>query len=472
MAQLIREWVISCEQCIRESRIDPSLTRPPLQNPNEHITAPEDAIQIDLVPELPPSGGYENIVTTMDVFSRYLFAYPTTNQDAKTIATVLINIMTKHAYLPTTLISDKGTAFTSHVIKEVAGVLGVTLKHATTKHAQTIGLLERSHASIKKALKIETGERRSLWHKYVNIAVLNYNTSYHTSIGCEPSRVFHGRIPYSILDLKLGIRPQRQPIPTSQIDQDILEQTEMIHQDVRKNTMQAYIKYKAYYDKNANASKLKEADYVYILQPKADHQGSKIPFTEFRWVGPYIIEKPLPNNNYLVRKIGTNKTQLLHRMRMRQFTPRQPPADITVKPQDYKSDPEVNINHDDLYARTWEYDFEKPIFDAENDNAAPPNPREIPLQSDFSTEEMRNTQGATHECSPEIFPPTDETSDVADTYTYVEPDVGTSSEQQGNSPNNPRSSKYNLRHNPKPNCNDDYRYYLVCGTSVFHVLRT
>ena len=194
MAQLIREWVISCEQCIRESRIDPRPTRPPLQIPNEHITAPEDAIQIDLVPELPPSGGYENIVTAMDVFSRYLFAYPTTNQDAKTIAKVLINIMTKHAYLPTTLISDKGTAFTSHVIKEVAGVLGVTLKHATTKHAQTIGLLERSHASIKKALKIETGERRSLWHKYVNIAVLNYNT-YHTSIGCEPSRAFHGRIP-------------------------------------------------------------------------------------------------------------------------------------------------------------------------------------------------------------------------------------------------------------------------------------
>ena len=449
---------MSCEQCIRESRIDPSLTRPPLQNPNKHITAPEDAIQIDLVPELPPSGGYENILTAMDVFSRYLFAYPTTNQDAKTVAKVLINIMTKHAYLPTTLISDKGTAFTSHVIKEVAGVLGVTLTHATTKHAQTIGLLERSHASIKKALKIETGKRRSVWHKYVNIAVLNYNTSYHTSIGCEPSRIFHGRIPYNILDLILGIRPQQRPIPTSQIAQDILEQTEMIHQDVRKNTMQAYIKYKAYYDKKANASKRQEADYVYILQPKADHQGTKIPFTEFRWNGPYIIEKVLPNNNYLVRKIGTNKTQVLHRMRMRQFTARQPPADITVKPQEYKSDPEVTLNHDDLYARAWEYDFEQPIFDAENDDAAPPNQREIPVQSDFSTEEMRNTQGIPHVCSPEVFPPADEISEVADTCTHVEPDVGTSLEQQRNSLSNPRSSKYNLRHNPKPNCNDDYRY--------------
>ena len=89
--------------------------------------------------------------------------------------------MTKRAYLPTTFISNEGTAFMSHVIKEVAGVLGITLKHATIKHDQLIGLLERSHASIKQTLKIETGELRSLWHKYVSIAVLNYNTSYFLS---------------------------------------------------------------------------------------------------------------------------------------------------------------------------------------------------------------------------------------------------------------------------------------------------
>ena len=81
-------------------------------------------------------------------------------------------------------------------------------------------------------------------------------------------------------------------------------------------------KYKAYYDKRANVSKLKERQYVYALQPKADHQGSNISFTDFRWIGPYIVEKALPNNNYLVRKLGTNKTQVPHRMRLRLFTPR------------------------------------------------------------------------------------------------------------------------------------------------------
>ena len=133
----------------------------------------------------------------------------------------------------------------SQVIKEVAEFFVITLQHATTKHAQTIGTLERTYASLKKTLKIETGERKSLWHKYVNIANLNYNTSYHTSIGCEPSRVFHGRVPYNDVHLKMGIRPRRIPTPTSHIAEDVLKQTELIFHDVCKNTMQTHIKYKA-----------------------------------------------------------------------------------------------------------------------------------------------------------------------------------------------------------------------------------
>ena len=458
MAQLIKEWVLSYGKCLRESPINPQINRPPLQNPNEYITAPEDAMQLDLVPGLPPSGGYENIVTAIDVFSRYLFAYPTANQDAKTVAKVLINIMTKHAYLPTTLISDKGTAFTSTVIKEATGVLGITLEHATTKHAQTIGLLERSHASIKQALKIETGERRSLWHKYVSIAVLNYDTSYQASIGCEPSRIFHGRIPYNILDLKMVIRPQKYPPPDSQIAQDVLEQRETLFQDVRKNAMQAFIKYKAYYDREANASKLEKADYVFILQPKADHQGSKIPFTDFRWIGPYIIEKVLPNNNYLVRKIGTNKTQIFHRMRLRQFTPRQPLADILVTQREWQPDPEVVITHDDLYARVWECEYDEPIFDSDHSNSAVPSPPEITTRSEQTADEMRNTPGIIPANSPEIIPQPNGSYDGRDVDRDIQPDADTSVEHLDPMPTNPRSSKYDLRHNPKPNCNDDYRY--------------
>ena len=172
--------------------------------------------------------------------------------------------------------------------------------------------------------------------------------------------------------------------------------------------MQTYIEYKAFCDKEANISKLKEADFVYVFQPEADHQGDKVLFTEFRWIGPYIIEKVLPNNNYLVRKSGTNRTQVLHRMQSRQFTSRQPSPDIRITPQKWKPDPELSLKHVYLYARAWECQHEKPLFDAENGNATPPNSPEIPVQSKLSSEKTSNTPGTPQECSRESFPQTEQ----------------------------------------------------------------
>ena len=76
--------------------------------------------------------------------------------------------------------------------------MGIQIKCATAKHPQTIGKLERTHASLKSNLKMASGEYRRPWQKYLPLAVLNYKTSYHSSLGCELSRIFHGSVPYNI----------------------------------------------------------------------------------------------------------------------------------------------------------------------------------------------------------------------------------------------------------------------------------
>ena len=68
MAQSNKEWDETCEQCIRELKIDCRLNCLPLQHPKKHIATAEDAMQINLMPQLRPSSGYENTVTAMDVF--------------------------------------------------------------------------------------------------------------------------------------------------------------------------------------------------------------------------------------------------------------------------------------------------------------------------------------------------------------------------------------------------------------------
>ena len=319
-------------------------------------------MQIDLLPELPPSGGYENIITAIDVFSRYAFAYPHSNPTAVNTAKFIIDIMTRHANLPTFIITNNGSVFVSQFIHEVAEILGINLKHATTKHAQTIGVLERAHATIKTSLKMASSEYRKQWHKYLPIAILNYNATYHSSFDCEYRRVFHGRVPHNILDHKLGLRFNPNAATTTDFAEELLRKTKILNDKTKKNVMQSYIKYKRYYDKKAKPSPLKEKDYCFILQTKADHEGSKIPFRDFRWIGPYLIEKILPINNYLVRKLNTNKTQILYRIRLRKYNPEKPPED-NYEEAKWQLDENIVVPQDDFYNHALEAEFGGHLFD-------------------------------------------------------------------------------------------------------------
>ena len=221
IAKYIRTWVTKRQMCIQNKRINNDRLKTELLNCPEWDLGPEDILQVDILPNLFPSGGYDNEITAIDAFSRYLFAYPDTRITAPAVAKVIMDILCKHTYLPTTIITDMGTQFNSHVTKEVAAVLITELKHATTKHAQTIGLLARTHALVKTHLKAATGEFRNSWHKFLPLAVLNHNTTYHATLGCEPTRVFHGRIPQTILDFKLEYNPNPRYQPQTEVAEEV-----------------------------------------------------------------------------------------------------------------------------------------------------------------------------------------------------------------------------------------------------------
>ena len=455
-------------------------------------------MQIDLLPNLPPSGGYENIITAMDVFSRYLFAYPVSDATATNTAKVIIDIMTKHTYLPTTLITDKGTAFTSKLVAEIAQILGIQIKCATTKHPQTIGKLERTHASLKTNLKMASGDYRRQWHKYLPLAVLNYNTTYHATLGCEPSRIFHGRIPYNILDHKLGLNPNPKVLPTTDFADEFQRRTQILLDSTKKNIMQSYLKYKEYYDRKAKAAPLKQNDYCFILQPIADHQGSKIPFREYRWTGPYVVEQVLPNENYIVRKLNSNKTQILHRIRLRKYEPNTVLQDI--RPEgNLQPDDEIIIPQDDLYVITWETDFGEFPNSAEKTtiptNLDHNNTSNSPVSNDrspdeiFTDEDLRSTgphpnEGAEppdvnftdadlgstgpHQsgdsdrtettCSDRSNEQIDDQKSSGGSDTIVPEVLDDENNDVIVDNESPRGGKYNLRPNPTPNFTDEYRY--------------
>ena len=403
-----------------------------------------------------------------------LFAYPVTDASASNTAKVIIDIMTKHTQLPTTLITDKGTAFTSNLVAEVAQILGIQIKCATTKHPQTIGKLKRTHASLKTNLKMASGDYRRQWHKHLPLAVLNYNTTYHATLGCEPSKIFHERIPYNILDHKLGLNPNPKVLPTTDFADEFQRRTQILLDSTKKNIMQSSLKYKEYYDRKAKAAPLNEHDYCFILQPIADDQGSKIPFREYRWTGPYIVERILPNENYIVRKLNSNKTQILHRIRLRKYEPHTVLQDI--RPEgNLQLDDEIIIPQEDLYVITWETNFgEFPDSDEKVTIATRPSAADTStgLVDDASTPDeiftdvdLRSTEPPekdesdmpeqTH--SDRTYEPIDDQQSSGGSDTIV-PEVLDDENDMIVENESPRGGKYNLRPNSTPNFTDEYRY--------------
>ena len=178
--------------------------------------------------------------------------------------------------------------------------------------------------------------------------------------------MFHGRIPYNILDHKLGNNPNEQINPTTEFAEEIQNRTKILIDKTKQNIIKSYIKYKEYYDRKAKAAPLKENKCCFVLQPKADHQGSKIPFKDYCWVGPFIVQKVLPNENYIVRRINTNKTQILHWIRLKKFVPNQPLED-NFREQRLQPDEEIVIPQDDLYTITWETDFGEQLATRDNE---------------------------------------------------------------------------------------------------------
>ena len=223
IATYVRNWVGNCEKYLQDKRINNTKIIPELIHIPEWDLGAEDLIQVDLLPKLPPvppSGSFENILAATDVFLRYAIAYQVSNPTAVNTAKVINDIVTRHAYLPTPVTIDKGSVFVSQFIHEIAEILGIKLKHATTKHVQTIGVLKRAHVTIKTSLA--ASEHKKQCHKYLAIAILTYNTTYHSSIDCESRLVFHGRVPHRILDNKLELKFNYKIAPSTDFAEDLL----------------------------------------------------------------------------------------------------------------------------------------------------------------------------------------------------------------------------------------------------------
>ena len=89
----------------------------------------------------------------------------------------------------------------------------------------------------------------------------------------------------------------------------------------KESLIKSFNKYRDYYDKKATAAPLKLHEYCVLLHPKLSNEYEKISNLQCKWSGLYRIKKVLTRSNYLIRKINTLHTQIIHRVRLKPIKP-------------------------------------------------------------------------------------------------------------------------------------------------------
>ena len=293
-------FIKNCLTCLQLSRVPKSHITPKLQPVSSLQSYPGDMLQIDLVGPR-KSSQYKYVLSGIDVFTKYLFAVPLTNGYADTVARELVKMFFQHSYIPQTILSDLGTNFTSELMSELAILLEVKLKHASLKHPQTIGAVERSHGPLKRILKLNTEEQWKDWHKYVPLATFIHNTSYHSATNCCPSTLFHGRESIKPLDIRFS----RKVLDAVAVNSDFVNELQdaMVHKfgENKEKLTTAYLKNKKYYDQKASAKPIPEKSFCLLLNPKLLEQSTVIASQVQKWLPLYKVEKALTDSNYIIQ---------------------------------------------------------------------------------------------------------------------------------------------------------------------------
>ncbi|XP_065254526.1 protein NYNRIN-like [Emys orbicularis] len=147
----VNTHIQSCLRCV-ENNATSRIAKGPLQH--HLIEGPWCKIQIDYIGPLPCTGrGHKYCLVVVDVFTKWVEAYPTKNCTAKTTAKVLLEETFSRFGLPLEMDSDQGPHFVGEITQVLCQALGVKQRLHIAGHPQSSGSVERTNRTLKTALR-------------------------------------------------------------------------------------------------------------------------------------------------------------------------------------------------------------------------------------------------------------------------------------------------------------------------------
>ncbi|UYV80030.1 hypothetical protein LAZ67_18001469 [Cordylochernes scorpioides] len=296
MLKDVSEFVKTCHLC--QSRKGSNQLPSGLLQPIPPANFPFERIGIDFVGPLPSTKNRKKwIIVLTDYYTRYAETRAVSEATVREVSKFLVeDIFLRHG-APQYLISDRGSQFTSNLMKEVMKTCKIKHCFTTSYHPQTNGLTERLNRTLINMLSMYVNTDQKNWDEILPFITHAYNTTIQETTGYSPFFLMFGREPTSLLD----DRNISVDIDKDDYDEYIKHHLDKINRTrklVINNTIKTQERMKKNYDKKHMERSYEPGELVAVWTPI--RKIGKCEKLLRKYFGPYRILEKLSNVNYLI----------------------------------------------------------------------------------------------------------------------------------------------------------------------------
>lgn len=291
MTEYTTNYIKACIPCAQHK--EPTGRKEGYLHPIEKVEIPFHTLHADhLGPFNQSTGGKKYVFAVIDSFTKFILLHAVKNTTTAAVLRFLKTTFTTYG-IPTRLITDRGSAFTSKGFKDFTKLKGIKhiLNAVATPRAN--GQIERYNATILQALATSI-KHDDEWEKRLPDIQFAMNNTKNASTSLTPSELLMGYRPRASADsaLTIKIQPERP----------VIKDLNKVRVDVKRRMTNDQRKQKERFDlKRLRPRRYNVGDLVMVRKrPTADGGSRKLlP----RYKGPLQVEKILPNDRYLVSEI-------------------------------------------------------------------------------------------------------------------------------------------------------------------------
>lgn len=311
----VKQWCRECHDCASR-KSGGKAPCAPLQM--SIVSRPYERVAVDIMGPLPETLGKNRYILVIgDYFSKWTEAFPLPNQEAQSVARVLVEEWVCRYGVPRSLHSDQGRNFESLLFKELCRLLQINKSRTSPYHPQSDGLIERFNRTLLSMLSLFVDNNQTNWDKLLPYVMMAYRSSLHASTGFTPYKVLFGQEMVLPVDIMLGIDNGQKFQSVNDYVAGLAESLSTVVEAVKRHQNQASNQQKTCADFRANFHYYVVGELVWIHN-KARKRGV-CPKLQRRFKGPFKILERVSDVLYKVQPLEGGPENVVHFNRMKPY---------------------------------------------------------------------------------------------------------------------------------------------------------